>query len=71
MAVQSSAAARQALGETWQNLIGTDGYAWIEFYSSPMPKSPDEPVREERLLFLWNEIDRRNGQRCVMQAGVE
>ena len=50
MAVQFSAAARQALGETWQRLIGTEGDAWIELYSGTMPNSPDEPVREERLL---------------------
>jgi hypothetical protein len=49
MAVKFSAAARRALGETWRNLIETDG-AGIEFYSGPMPKSPNEPVREERLL---------------------
>jgi hypothetical protein len=46
------AAAQRALAETWSTLIdgGNDGDAWLEFYTSPMAKSPDEPITTQKLL---------------------
>lgn len=53
MSVNFSAAAQQALSETWSKLIESGGKgddAWLKFYTGEMPKSPDDPVTTQRLL---------------------
>jgi hypothetical protein len=51
MSMRFSAEAQRALGDTWSKLIeDSNGDAWLEFYTDPMPKSPDDAVTTQRLL---------------------
>jgi hypothetical protein len=49
MGVRFCTAAREALGATWERLLG-NGDCWLEFYSGPMPATPDDPPKAELLL---------------------
>ena len=50
--VSYSAAARAAMGKTWQFLIATGKYdPWLEFHSGPMPRSPEDPATAQNKLL--------------------
>src|SRR5438270_1982811 len=50
--VSYSAAARAAMGKTWQFLIATGKYdPWLEFHSGPMPRSPEDATTAQNKLL--------------------
>ena len=55
-----SAAAREAMGKTWRCLVSTGrNDPWLEFYTGPMPDTPDDPLTAQQRMLVRMKVDAR------------
>jgi hypothetical protein len=53
-----AAAARAALSNSWKFLVSTGKYdPWLEFYSGPMPRSPEDAATAQNKLLCRLKVD--------------